>query len=139
MSDKLSLIVESGGDFITRSASGGTISSGVTGTILTKTPPTGQRVRLTHLSTTAGTDQLGVSVLFGDVVVVDEDRLSGDNPQASGDYFSIGRFQAYGAALSRSPSKNFHQFTGKTRQSLTIVKDTGNTATDIYYGYEFGG
>ena len=135
MSALLSTIVKNGGDFITRSASGGTIGAGVTGTILTLTPPAGQRVRLTHLSTTAGANQVGISVLIGASTLISELDLDGDSPNTTAK-FSVGNYQSYAAGTP--PVSNFHQFTGKTDEALTIVKNAGNTTVTIYYGYEYG-
>ena len=137
MSDKLSAIIKTGGDFITRAAAGGTIAIGATGgaTILTLTPPTGQRVRLTHLSTTAGANQVGISVLIGAETVISELDLDGDTPNTA-TKFSIGSYQAYGAAAP--PLANYRQFTGKVDEALTITKNAGNTVSTIYYGYEYG-
>ena len=135
MSDKHNTIVEAGGDFITRAASGGTISTGATGTILTLTPPTGQRVRLTHLSVTAGPAQSGISVLLGAATVIDELTLDGDTPNTTAN-FSVGKYQPYAAGAP--PMSNFPQFTGKVDEALIILKNAGNTSIDLYYGYEFG-
>ena len=134
MSEKLSAIVKTGGDFITRAAAGGTIAIGTTGaTILT--PPSGQRVRLTHLSTTAGANQVGISVTLGSDVVITELDLDGDSPNTTAK-FSVGSYQAYGAAAP--PLANYSQFTGKVDEALTITKNAGNTVSTIYYGYEYG-
>ena len=135
MSSTLTSIVEHGGDFITREAAGGAVSSGVTGPILTLTPPSGQRVRLTHLSTTAGAAQTGISVLLGASTVIDELELDGDSPNTTAK-FSVGNYQAYGAAAP--PFGNYSQFTGKANEVVTILKNAGNTTATVYYGYEFG-
>jgi len=137
MSATLSTIIETGGDFITRAAAGGTIAaSSPTGVILTLDPPAGQRVRLTHLSTSAaGSAQVGITVLFGSDTVIDAQELDGDTPNQA-TKFSIGNYQAYAAGAP--PFTNYHQFTGKTDETLTIVKNTGATIATIYYGYEYG-
>ena len=137
MSELLSTIVESGGDFITRSVGGSSIANGVTGTILTLTPPSGQRVKLTHLSTTAAAGaQVGISVIIGGVSVVSVLSVDGGSPQAPGSRFSVGSFQAYG--VGNPPSGNHLQFTGKIDEVLTIEKNAGATTTTLYYGYEYG-
>jgi hypothetical protein len=135
MSEPLSAIVKTGGDFITRFAGGGTIATGQTGLLLTLDPPSGQRVRLTHLSTTAGAAQSGISVLLGSDTVIDEMELDGDTPNQAAN-FSVGKYQPY--AAGNPPMTNYHQFTGKTGEDLTITKNAGNTAAIIYYGYEYG-
>ena len=55
------------GEFISFSSGSGVINGGAGGDILTLTPPSGQRVRVTHLSTTALAIQSGISILFGDI------------------------------------------------------------------------
>ena len=135
MSENLGSIIKKGGDFITRFASGGVVASGATGTLRTLTPPTGQRVRLTHLSTTAGANQVGISVTLGVETVIDELDLDGDSPNVD-TKFSVGNYQPYAASLP--PYGNYHQFTGKTDEALVILKNAGNTTVAIYYGYEFG-
>ena len=134
MSATLSTIVKTGGDFVTRAAAGGTIAIGTTGATII-TPPSGQRVRLTHLSTTAGANQVGISVTLGSDVVITELDLDGDSPNTVAK-FSVGNYQAYGAAAP--PMSNYHQFTGKVDEALAITKNAGNTTATIYYGYEFG-
>ena len=134
MSEKLSTIVGKENDFATRLMDGGSIATGVTGTILTLTPPSGQRVRLTHLSTTAGTSQSGVSVLFAAETVVSEDVIDGDVPSAGS--VSVGSYQDYTAG---APTRgNYLFWTGGANEVLTIVKNAGNTSQTIYYGYQFG-
>ena len=134
MSKVLNSIVGDSSDFSTRAIGGGTIAAGVTGTILTLTPPTGQRVRFTHLSTTAGVSQAGISVLFAAESVISEDVINGGAPNAGS--ISVGSFQEYAAAAP--PSGNYLFWTGKADEALTVVKNAGNTAQIIYYGYEFG-
>ena len=135
MSESLSSIVKSGGDFITRFAGGGTISSGNTGTLVTLTPPAGQRVRLTHLSTTEGVEQAGISVLIGSETIIDKLDLNGARP-LNATKFSVGSYQPY--PISTPPVTNYHQFTGKVGEALVILKNAGNTVPILYYGYEFG-
>ena len=135
MSETLSAIVKTGGDFITRAASGSVIGSGVTGVLRIITPPTGQRVRLTHLSTTAGANQTGISINIGAETVIDQLDLDGDSPTATVK-FSVGNYQPY--AAGNPPASNYKQFTGGKNEDVVISKNAGNTTTSIYYGYEFG-
>ncbi len=135
MSELLSSITGKQNDFATRFMDGGVIASGaLAGTILTLTPPSGQRVRLTHLSTSAATTVDSISILFDAVLIVDDESLEGDNPTV--DRFSVGSYQPYAAGLP--PFSNFIYFTGNTDEVLTIVKALGSTLQNIYYGYEFG-
>ena len=124
------------GEFAVLSASGGVIASGVTGDILTVTPPAGQRVKLTHLSTAAGFEQAGISILFGVTTVLSEKLISGPQPNAQVNRYSIGEYQPY--AAGNPPNGNHLYITGKTDEVLTITKNAGNTARTIYYAYEFG-
>lgn len=124
------------GEFVSIGAGSGQISIGSSGDILTVTPPSGQKVRLTHLSTGAGFEQVGISILFGAVTVLSEKLISGPVPDSSTDRYSIGEYQPY--AAGNPPSGNHLYITGKTDEALTINKNAGNTAVTIYYAYEFG-
>ena len=136
MSEKLNSIVGKQNDFVTRAMSGGSIALSSPGTILTLTPPAGQRVRLTHLSIQTGF-QGGISVAFGATDVLSVINISGDNPSAVSSSYSVGSFQDYAAGVP--PSGNYDYFTGGTDEPLTIVKDAaGSTTNIIYYGYQFG-
>jgi len=135
MSELLGSIVGGGGAFASRAANADIISAGVTGTILTLTPPDGQRVKLTHLSTDVAVEQSGISVVFGTTTVVSEKILAGGQPRGPL-RFSVGTFQAYAAGAP--PNGNYPAMTGKINEVLTITKNAGNTAQDIYYGYEYG-
>ena len=139
MSKLLSSIAGGGSDFSTRFASSGVINSGVTGTILTLTPPAGQRVRLTALSQTAASEQAGISVLFDATVIISEARLRSGAPEGTNGAtkdFAVGPYFDYAGILP--PVGKFQHFTGKADEVLTVTKNTGNTAANIYYGYEFG-
>lgn len=136
MSETLNSIVGKRNDFATRAIGGGTVSSGASGVILTLTPPTGQRVRLTHLSTTDNVfaSEGVISVFFDSVKVVNQVTLYGYEPTFGS--FSVGSFQDYAAA--NPPIGNFKYFTGAVDEVLTVDKAIGNTTFDVYYGYEFG-
>ena len=60
------------GEFPVLEVNGTRILAGVTGDILEVTPPPGQRVKLTNLSTSAGFEQSGISILFGATSVLSE-------------------------------------------------------------------
>ena len=133
MSEKLNTIVGKQNDFATRLIGGGSISSGVINTILTLTPPAGQRVRLTHLSTASGTNQLSISITIGGVTVIAFGSVNGSDPSLGG--FSIGSYQPY--AAGNPPNGNYKYFTGATDEVLNIISSNVTTTT-IYYGYQFG-
>ena len=132
MSDKLNTIVGKQNDFATRFMGGGTIAIGDVG--VTLTPPAGQRVRLTHLSTAAGTSESNMNVTFGSTVVLSAHEIDGENPSGSGS--SVGSYQDY--AAGNPPNRNYSFWTGGVDEPLGINKNTGNTTAIIYYGYEFG-
>ena len=135
MSEKLNTIVGKQNDFATRFMGGGTISIG--GTIVTLTPPTGQRVRLTHLSTAAGNVEAGIRVIFGSTIVI-LGGVNGGNPSRTGNlYYSVGSYQPY--AVGDPPMQNWEYFTGDTDEALIIEQQFGvPTLNLIYYGYQFG-
>ena len=119
------------GEFVALLAGSGTVTSGVANVLIT--PPAGQRVRLTHLST-SGAPLPNVSILFGSTTLVDEADLYGDFP-AWPARFSVGSFQAYAAGAP--PSGNHKYVTGKTDEVLNITS-AASVATTMYYAYEFG-
>ncbi len=124
------------GEFVAEFADGGTIAALQTGELLELTPPTGQRVRLTHLSTGAGVDQGGISINFGAIEVLPASTISGPEPRADANRFSIGTYQPYAAGFP--PSGNHLYVTGKLGEALIITKNAGNTSFPLFYGYEFG-
>ena len=138
MSEKLNTIAGKQNDFATRFMGGGTISIGSNGDMLELTPPAGQKVRLTHLSTedNAGANESNISVIFGSETVINQDVLSGHQPTVG--QFSIGSYQPYTYVNPASPSGNYEWFTGDTDEVLVINKSLGNTLSTIYYGYEYG-
>ena len=136
MSTLLGAVMGGGGDFIPRSVGSGVIASGTSSAsaLLTLTPPSGQRVRLTHLSTQAGSVQTGISVDFGAATVIGNDAISGATPNSGSR--SVGSFQAYAAGTP--PQGNTIYLTGKLDESVVITLGAGSTTSIIYYGYEYG-
>ena len=124
-------------EFTALEANGGSIGAGASGDILTITPPTGQRVRLTHLSTTDidTAFELFITVSFGLVDIISMGFLYGHAPITG--RFSVGSYQPYSYANPAPPSGNFEYFTGATDEALVVSK-SGSTENTIYYGYEFG-
>tara|TARA_R110000822_G_scaffold170068_4_gene309954 strand:- start:432 stop:833 length:402 start_codon:yes stop_codon:yes gene_type:complete len=132
MSELLSSITRSGGDFITRFMGGGTfVSPNVLNVVLT--PPTGQRVRLTHLSTSGTNEEPSVTVSIDGNDIIVSKTLSGGTPLAPAK-FSVGAFQAYPAGTP--PNGNYTNVTGNTDEIIVI--SGGALSTTVYYGYEFG-
>ena len=144
MSEKLTKIAGKQNDFATRFMGGGSINAGTpVGVILTLNPPSGQRVRLTHLSTigTSDTTQGSITIKFGDIEVVTSKLISGSRPTGSG-LFSVGSFQDYQsspAPYGNPPSGNYEHWTGAADEIFTItLGSVSPTGTIIYYGYEYG-
>tara|TARA_R110000787_G_scaffold30833_1_gene82335 strand:- start:3 stop:404 length:402 start_codon:yes stop_codon:yes gene_type:complete len=132
MSEKLISIVGAPSDFATRFMGGGTfVSPNVLNIVLT--PPDGQRVRLTHLSTSGANEVSGVSIDIGAANVVVSKTLSGGTPLLASK-FSVGSYQDYAAGTP--PSGNYTYFTGGINEIMTI--SGGTLSTTVYYGYEFG-
>ncbi len=129
----------SGGGFATRLASTGIILAGSTGTVLTLTPPAGQKVRLTALSQDPTYEQAGISILFDSTEVITEGRLRSAAPEGTNSTtkdFSVGSYFPYSGSIP--PVGNFLHFTGKQDEELIITKTAGGTGQNIYYAYEFG-
>mgnify|MGYP005991250083 CR=1 FL=1 len=124
-------------EFTALEANGGSIGAGASGDILTVTPPAGQRVRLTHLSTTDidTAFELSITVSFGLVDIISMGYLCGHAPITG--RFSVGSYQPYSYTNPLPPAGSFGFFTGGTDEALVIGK-TGSTENTIYYGYEFG-
>jgi hypothetical protein len=139
MSELLSSITGGGDGFAVRLASSGFIAAGVTGTILTITPPAGQKVRLTALSQEAAYEQAGISIFFDAEEVISEARLRSAAPEGTNGAtkdFSVGPYFDWAGTLP--PVSNFQHLTGRQDEVLTIVKNAGNTIQNIYYGYQLG-
>ena len=124
------------GEFVALFGASGSINAGAaSGTILTISPPSGQRVRVTNLSTAAGVNQASISILFDTTTVLSNKTISGGTPVASDARFSIGSYQDYAAGTP--PSGNHPFITGKLNEPLVL--SAGSITTQIiYYAYEFG-
>ena len=125
------------GDFIPRSSGGGTVANGSPiGTLLTLTPPSGQRVRVTNLSTipNVGIPLISqVQLNFGSIEIWDG-GVSGSDPDRTG-RISIGAYQEYPSG--DPPLGNYNHITGAVDEQF-IVATTKITEQILYYGYEFG-
>lgn len=121
-----------GGDVVTRSIGGG-VSIPPNQLNITLTPPTGQRVRLTHLSTETGEQVSGVKITIGGSDVLVNKKLKGDAPAAPSE-FSVGSFQAYTAG--QPPSGNIQHITGGVDEVMVILGAT--LSVSVYFSYEFG-
>lgn len=126
------------GEFVALSSGSGTIVAGTpVGDILILTPPSSQRVRITHLSTTAAGDanQNPIALSFGDTEIISSAGISGGRP--TGIFISIGSFQSY--VSGAPPYRNYKYITGKADEAFKItLGSVSPTVTPIYYSYEFG-
>ena len=132
MSEKLISVAGGGGDFVTRAVASSSLSIGAT--TVTITPPSGQRVRLTHLSNEAGNTETNIDVIFGSTTVF-SGSVNGSDPTGSG-VLTVGSYMTYSQV--QPPSGNVRSITGKTGEALTIEKSSGTIVATLYYGYEFG-
>ena len=135
MSEKLNSIVGKQNDFATRAMGGGVIPIGSAGNsiILTLTPLSGQRVRLTHLSTVSAVGQGAITVSIGSSDILTSATIVGDGLGGS----SVGSYQPYTAGVP--PYGNYRYFTGGVGEALTIRTTTASTTSQIiYYGYQYG-
>tara|TARA_R110002096_G_scaffold757_1_gene4294 strand:+ start:797 stop:1192 length:396 start_codon:yes stop_codon:yes gene_type:complete len=121
-----------GADFTATFISGATqVLAGVSGNIITLTPPAGERVRLDQLfSGGGGTTETGISITVGGVNVVTSLILGSENANVTG-LFNVGQggIKSHGTVSS---------ILGAVNQVIVIIKDTGVTANTVSYGYEFG-
>jgi len=120
------------GEFVAREAGSGLFVS-PNPVDLVVTPPPGQRVRLTHLSTASGGGEGDVTVAFGATNVLTSAVILGRLP--TNDAYSVGNYQPYPAG--NPPWGNHKYITGKTDEVLTVTKPFAISNT-LYYAYEFG-
>lgn len=104
------------------------VAPGAAGNIIVITPPAGNRVRLTELATTAGTET-GISMTVGAKNVVTSLDLESISTSTGAGEFKIG--------ISDGTS-NTAEILGDTDETVTIIKDAGNTTQTITYSYEYG-
>lgn len=111
------------------------ISPGQTGDLVTIAAPAGQFVKLTFLTTSGSAEQNGISISSDGVLVISEKILSDITP-ATGVY----RFFISKHYQNASPGLTFsaNAISSVIGKSITINKNTGNTAQGITYSYEYG-
>ena len=129
MSDILLKSMVGSGGFLVKFASANiNLGAGATGTIITLTPPAGQKVRLTGLMTNAGTDPISLTTInIGGVAVVTAVKLAKNTagPEIANG-FRIGYNQP-----------NQHFLEGDIDEVIDIITDIG-TSQIIGYSYQFG-
>lgn len=123
------------GEFTATFAGRGTIPANTpSGVLLTLTPPLGQRVRITHLSSIG---QNRVSISFGSTSLLSGANINGPRPEGQSGSYSIGQFQPYGAT-NAPPNGNHPHITGKADEAFIISLAGGPSNQILYYGYEYG-
>ncbi len=126
-----------GGDFVPTFHSGRQeIEQSSSGTILTLTPPTGERVRLTMFSpsSTFSVSDLqlnidGVQVCLGD--------CTGESSQVS-DWCVSSAGGANSSISNEDWAGYIPEVLGGVDEVITVVATGGNISSEIYYGYQTG-
>ncbi|MFK5949862.1 MAG: hypothetical protein QM500_13955 [Methylococcales bacterium] len=137
MSELLSSVITSGGDFITRTIGDGTIiSAGTSGLVLTLTPPAGQRVRITYLSTKVGESRSNVNIAFGGNNIGSIIDIGDGNTGGVSTRTSIGGNPVNSG--SSLPFNNYRFMTGGKNESFTLSVTSALAIGQVSYGYEFG-
>ena len=108
-----------------------TIASGSTGTLVTLTPPAGQKVRLEALQAVNSTTNAGnITVVVGADTVVTAKQLDGNVGAGN---FTIGIQSTQNGG---NPSA-IQSLTGSTDEVI-VISVAGSTLATIYYNYSFG-
>ena len=126
------------GEFVALFAGSGVVANNSPiGNLVTLTPPPGQRVRVTNLSTIPDLGGIPlisqVQLTFGTTEIFDG-GISGNEPDRAS-RVSIGSYQGYTGSVP--PLGNHKHITGKINEVFT-VDTTKITEQALYYAYEFG-
>ena len=131
MADKTLSSIVGGTEFITRFVSTvQTIAATSSGDILTLTPPSGQKVKLNGL-VSIGTET-GITITIAGSNVITSKTLASQNTGLN-DHFCI-----RGNIISSGELSTAGDIVGGVDEELVIKKDSGSTALDIKYNYQFG-
>ena len=137
MSEVLGSVIGGSGEFTARSVGTGVAAIGVT-TLVTVTPPAGQRVKLTYLQVSSSSSvETGIFIAFGAVTVYSGDLGIGITPTnaSTEGAFSVGYIPV--ASGTRAPRATHRYLLGKKNEAMVITK-SGTTISEISYGYEVG-
>jgi hypothetical protein len=107
-----------------------TVASGTSGTLITLTPPSGQRAMLEFLVTSAFPGEPAITVNSGVNVLISGGTLDDNAGALDPGAFSVG--VRSGAAGDRGP------IFGEIDEVITVVKDAGSTATALNYSFRYG-
>ncbi len=127
-----------GGDFSVRTITSAVRSIGST-IIVSAVPPSGQRVKLTHLEVSnSSAVEINVEVKFGSTVIFFGSIGHGGTPTNTSDEaaLTVGSIPPPTATLSSRVAKR--SLIGKVDETLTITKLAGTTTKEISYGYDTG-
>ena len=134
----LSSLVSSKGDFKYTFFSGSLqVGAGVTGDIITITPPSGSKARITGLSllsSAGGAAESGITVTVGGTDIITTLGLSNDTNTAG--RFSVLLAKQVNTAVGTAGY--VADITGATNEVIVINKSGGNTANAIAYSYAYG-
>lgn len=108
------------------------ISSGVTGTIETLTPPSGFRVIIDTLAAVSSIEA-NISIEIGGVDIITNKSLSQLNANTNGD-FCIGMPTLAGGG---GRGGGYSPIIGGIDEVILIKKSSGNTTTDIEYAAKY--
>ena len=116
--------------FIAEDISGTLIlAGGVSGDIISLTPPAGKRVRLDMLN--AASDQAGITITTTTDTVIDSLTLTTKASDMSSGDFMVGEFNSGGYNVPYILTKN-------SNDTIIVSKDAGSTSGVIYYSYSYG-
>lgn len=116
--------------FTTKFISGSlSVSSGASGDVITLTPPLGQRVRITGL--TSSSSETNVSITAAGVQIISSVLLSASTTSTG--IFSVGAIRTQSDSCSDIPFLDFG-----VDEEVKFIKNSGNTTSVIYYSYQFG-
>lgn len=133
-SKKLSTIVGGGEEFKVSFNSGTLqVASGASGTFITITPPSGERVRLEQM--TSFNSSTDISVAVGGLTIISAKTLVSGDPNIG--VFSVGHV-ATNANDSLQVSGNTPPIVSGVDENITVTKNASTTEGDVRYNYSFG-
>lgn len=136
MSDKtLSQVIGGGGAVLTRAVTAyQQIASGVSGTILTLTPPAGQRVILEYLLRFSNGTESNITINLGGEPIITNGNLGDASGTPVVGNFYIGDRTTVAGNINASTSPVI----GGVNETLEVIKTSGTTGSIIAYSYKFG-
>ena len=138
MADKtLSQVIGSGGGsaFVAHSIPQFVTLNGVgPGNILSVTPPAGQRVKITRMSTDAASGNAGINVMFDSRTVISAGVLSNYSAE-TGDWFWVD--ENFNPATATDNQNGIFNIVGDINEEFNL-NISGTVAANIFIRYEVG-